>query len=101
LAVLGLVIRHRVRGPQVYFSLIEAWPTKDCYLAFLGVAFVEADGLENADGFWRSIRFKLGSARLNLDGVTTNRLLADIAALLVPAATVATGAPGGPPAAAA
>ena len=99
--MLGLVIRHRVRGPQVYFSLIEAWPTKDCYLAFLGVAFVEADGLENADGFWRSIRFKLGSARLALDGVTVDRLLADIAALLVPAATVATGvAPAAPTAAA-
>ena len=96
--VLGLVIRHRVRGAEVYFSLIESWPDKDNFLAFLGIARTDS---ANTDVFWRSVRWRLGSARLALDGVTVDRLLADIAALLVPAATVATGvAPAAPPAAA-
>ena len=88
--VLGLVIRHRVRGAEVYFSLIESWPAHDTYLAFLGVAVVGADGLENGDGFWRGVHWRLGSARLNLPSVTVTRLLRDVAALLVPVATVAT-----------
>ena len=92
--VMGLGIRHRVRGAEVYFSLIESWPDKDNFLAFLGIA--RTDSAET-DGFWRSVRWRLGSARLNLDGVTVTRLLADIAQLLAPAATVEIGAPAGAP----
>ena len=92
--MLGLRIRHRVRGAETYFSLIESWPDKDNFLAFLGIA--RTDSAET-DGFWRSVRWRLGSARLNLDGVTVTRLLADIAQLLAPAATVEIGAPAGAP----